>query len=290
MARTNDQGQVLFPMKYIVTTCGVSRATLLRYEEEGLLTPAFKDDDSGYRYYSCENLADILNILKYQHLGFTKKEIREIQEDPRKLSSGIESLRQKHLVMLRELDNLTADLAQGTTGEGKDSPLPGLRIIPTFGGTFFTRTKEVLFTPDGMRGFAVETLEDFLRARIPGNTQQTMKVYVDDADYRTCIGQFDGKKHVLRAVIPTLHPEVGEDIIGIPPCTMLTLAVKCDYDRSEPYFRALWDKAKTLGYTPDGPVCIAGLPDLFAKAKENRGVSTLRLMLRTTAAPDDATY
>ena len=279
-ARRENQGEVLFPMKNIVTTCGVSRATLLRYEEEGLLTPAKKDPDSGYRYYSCENLAEIISILQYQHLGFTKKEIAGILRDPATLLSGIAALRKKNLILLRELDDLTADLGQpaGTN--------LNIRVIPSLGGTFFTRTKEMKFTSGAMLDFAVETLEEFLRARIPGNTHQTMKIFVDDADYRKAIGQFDGKKHRVRAVIPTMENESGPDIIGIPPCTMLTLAVKCDYDQSEVYFREVWKHAGKLGLTPAGPVCIAGLPDSFVKDRKERANMTLRLMLRTDTPPE----
>ena len=55
---------------------GVSRTTLMRFEEEGLLTPAYKDEYSGYRYYDDDNATTLQQILRYQRLGFTKKEIK----------------------------------------------------------------------------------------------------------------------------------------------------------------------------------------------------------------------
>lgn len=41
----------LFKMGEIIKILGVTRKTLLVYENMGLLTPAIKDEQSGYRYY-----------------------------------------------------------------------------------------------------------------------------------------------------------------------------------------------------------------------------------------------
>lgn len=282
MARSNPRKPVLFPMKYIVTTCGISRATLLRFEDEGLIHPSYKNPGSGYRYYSIGDMADILNVLKFQHLGLTKKEIRDYLNDPETLREGLAALRRKHLVLVRALEDLTADLGRVST-----SPSRSVRLMPSLGGTFYTRTEEIKYTPGELQKFALRSTEAFIRAKIPGNTQQTMKVFITDADYETCIGQFDGKKHEVRAVFPTLEHMAGPDIIELPSCNMLTLAVKCNYNQSECFFREIWDTAKKLELQHDGPVCIAGLPDVFAQGKSTMRSGALRLMLRTTQKPDD---
>ena len=76
----------------LANTCGVSRSTILRMENEGLLNPAYIDPDSGYRYYSTGNLAQVVRILNYQSLGFTKKEISEFLTDPDILRKNIDRL------------------------------------------------------------------------------------------------------------------------------------------------------------------------------------------------------
>ena len=283
-----SKGTILFPMKYIVDTCGISRATLLRMEEDGLLVPAKKSSDSGYRYYDSENFVNIITILQYQHLGFTKKEIHGFIHDPSLLTSATEALRHKYLFLLRELENLTSNLGQ--PADPKRPENLNVRILPTLGGTFFTREKEMRFTAENMFSFARETMNEFIKSRITANFQQTMKIYIEDADYEESIGQFDGKKHLVRAVIPTLHHESGPDIIEIPTCTMLSLAVKCNYDDSEAYFRHIWNKAGEMGFRHDGPVCIAGLHDLFFQNHSPFPNSTLRLMLRTTEKPDPTVF
>ena len=47
------QSEHLFKIGEIAKILGVTRKTILVYEEMGLLTPAVKDEASGYRYYTC---------------------------------------------------------------------------------------------------------------------------------------------------------------------------------------------------------------------------------------------
>lgn len=67
----------LFKIGEITKILGITRKTLLVYEEMGLLTPAFKDEDSGYRYYSADNMTQIRFIRSLQSLGLSLAEIRE---------------------------------------------------------------------------------------------------------------------------------------------------------------------------------------------------------------------
>ena len=47
------------------------------YEEMGLLTPAVKDEHSGYRYYTADNMTQIRSIRSLQTLGLSLAEIKE---------------------------------------------------------------------------------------------------------------------------------------------------------------------------------------------------------------------
>ena len=48
------QNESLFKIGEITKITNVTRKTLLVYEEMGLLIPALKDGESGYRYYSVD--------------------------------------------------------------------------------------------------------------------------------------------------------------------------------------------------------------------------------------------
>lgn len=70
-------GEELFKIGEVIKILGVPRKALLIYEEMGLLTPAVKDEKSGYRYYSADNMTQIRSIRSLQSLGLTLKEINE---------------------------------------------------------------------------------------------------------------------------------------------------------------------------------------------------------------------
>ena len=44
----------LFKVGEVTKIMGITRKTLIVYEDMGLLTPAVKDEESGYRYYSAD--------------------------------------------------------------------------------------------------------------------------------------------------------------------------------------------------------------------------------------------
>ena len=47
----------------------------------GLLTPAVKDEKSGYRYYTADNMTQIRSIRSLQSLGLSLAEIKEYYYD-----------------------------------------------------------------------------------------------------------------------------------------------------------------------------------------------------------------
>ena len=56
-------GDSLFQIGEITKIMGVTRKALLVFEDMGLLTPAVKDEESGFRYYSADNMTQIRSIL-----------------------------------------------------------------------------------------------------------------------------------------------------------------------------------------------------------------------------------
>lgn len=59
----------------------VSRRMLYYYEEEGLLTPTYVDDITGYRYFSASQIPRINRILALKKLGLTLRQIRRMLDD-----------------------------------------------------------------------------------------------------------------------------------------------------------------------------------------------------------------
>ena len=85
----------LFKIGEVTKIMGITRKTLLVYEDMGLLTPAEKDEKSGYRYYSADNMTQIRSIKSLQSLGLSLKEVAEYYYDVENIDA--------HLTRLMEL-------------------------------------------------------------------------------------------------------------------------------------------------------------------------------------------
>lgn len=85
----------LFQIGEVTKIMGITRKTLLVFEDMGLLTPAVKDVENGYRYYSADNMTQIHSIRSLQSLGLSLKEVAEYYYDTENID--------KHLDRLMEL-------------------------------------------------------------------------------------------------------------------------------------------------------------------------------------------
>lgn len=82
----------LFQIGEVTKILGVTRKTLLVYEDMGLLTPAVKDKDSGFRYYTADNITQIRSIRSLQALGLSLKEVAEYYYDIENIDTHLHRL------------------------------------------------------------------------------------------------------------------------------------------------------------------------------------------------------
>lgn len=82
----------LFQIGEAAKILGVTRKTLLVYEEMGLLTPEVKDTNSGFRYYSADNMTQIRSIRSLQSLGLSLKEVAEYYYDTESMDKHLQRL------------------------------------------------------------------------------------------------------------------------------------------------------------------------------------------------------
>ncbi len=80
---------------------GVSVRTLHYYDEIGLLTPAYVDEHTGYRFYDEGSLLRMQEILFYRELDFSLKSIGEILSSP-DYDTGKALKEQKKLLILKK--------------------------------------------------------------------------------------------------------------------------------------------------------------------------------------------
>ncbi len=85
----------------------VTVKTLRFYESQGLLEPAFVDEENGYRYYTMNQMADIHQITALKGAGFTLEDIKKLH----KVSDKSVFLAQKKAEIMEKIAALTGQLA-----------------------------------------------------------------------------------------------------------------------------------------------------------------------------------
>ena len=96
----------LFQIGEVTKIMGVTRKTLLVFEDLGLLTPAYKDEESGYRYYSADNMTQIRSIRSLQALGLTLKEVAEYYYDTENIDAHLQRLMELRASLDRNIQML----------------------------------------------------------------------------------------------------------------------------------------------------------------------------------------
>ena len=99
-------GEQLFKIGEVTKILGVTRKAILGYEEMSLLTPAIKDEVSGYRYYSADNMTQIRSIRSLQDLGVPLKEIAAYYYDTENLDVYLEHLMELRAILDRNIQML----------------------------------------------------------------------------------------------------------------------------------------------------------------------------------------
>ena len=105
-------------IKEFACLTGVSVRTLHYYDEIGLLSPAFVDGDTGYRYYDEASLLRMQQILFYRELDFSLKSIGTILSSP-DYDKNKAMEEQKNLLLLKKerLERLILAIDHAMKGE-----------------------------------------------------------------------------------------------------------------------------------------------------------------------------
>lgn len=96
----------LFRIGEVAKILGVTRKTILVYEDRGLLTPAVKDPKSGFRYYTADNMIQIRSIRSLQSLGLSLKEVQEYYYDKENIDLYLQRLLELRATLDRNIQML----------------------------------------------------------------------------------------------------------------------------------------------------------------------------------------
>ena len=107
-----DERFQLLKIGELAGLAGVSVKALRVYESKNIIKPVEVDKDSGYRYYSADQLKQVESLLELQDMGFTLNEIEQILSG--KLSKGqiIALFEEKEVAQQEMIWKMEAKLAE----------------------------------------------------------------------------------------------------------------------------------------------------------------------------------
>ncbi len=221
----------LFKMGEVTKALGLTRRMLINYEELGLVTPAFKNENQGFRYYSADNMVHIRLIRTLQKLGLSLSEIREYFNDTTHLEDQID-----RLVLLR--NQLDQCIAQLHLRQFEESSQEIYQVtLPEFNA--FCR--------------------DFKTADLAEKTAQLRQTYIDalkhfpaDNENRMCIQIPAGSDSEGTYIIPVLADAGLKDIRHFPQAAAICIYYRGPYENFPKVHERLMQYALDNNMTPHG--------------------------------------
>ena len=218
-------------MGEVTKALGLTRRMLINYEELGLVTPAFKNENQGFRYYSADNMVHIRLIRTLQKLGLSLSEIREYFNDTTHLEDQID-----RLVLLR--NQLDQCIAQLHLRQFEESSQEIYQVtLPEFNA--FCR--------------------DFKTADLAEKTAQLRQTYIDalkhfpaDNENRMCIQIPAGSDSEGTYIIPVLADAGLKDIRHFPQAAAICIYYRGPYENFPKVHERLMQYALDNNMTPHG--------------------------------------
>lgn len=264
---TNESDYSLFSIRQAARACNLSRSSLIRLEDKGLLTPAYTDAKSGYRYYDTHNISRILQIQQFQWMGFSSEEIISYYESGGKADELLATLEEKLSVLQQQVTEMRL-----RSHNVPDMSLSITKIPETVCCVRKFQAALIQNKYQAMYDFFHECVEKGI-ALAP----QPLFIINERTDYLE--GNLSSEPFDSYACVPVLPEHAPENAVHIPACTALSLLFYGNYSNINEAHLYLGEQVRKRGLAPAGYVRTIGLvaPYVGREIDPNRYCSQLVL-------------
>ena len=237
----------LFQVTEAARACGISRSTLLRMEERGLLTPAYIAPDSGRRYYDNHNVARILQVEKFRAMGLSSNEIADYYAKGGEATGQLATLERRLHDLQRSVEELRLRAQEAPSFSVQIMTLPAVtcRIRWQTGVTYQERYNAMYsFYSECVRKGCVLSDE-------PLFTISEREDYLD--------GHISTEPYRFAVCVPVRPERAPADVVTLPACRALSVLYCGDYSGVDESWLRLGREIKERGLTPAGAPRILGI-------------------------------
>jgi DNA-binding transcriptional MerR regulator len=232
----------------------VSIATLRYYDQCGLLKPNALDPDSGYRYYSLDQLTRLNRILALKELGFPLEQITRLLQEDLSLEQlrGMFTLKQAQTQQMIEIEQarLTRIAARLRQIE-QEGIMPVYEVLLKQVDPLLVASVRALVPMGDDPGQALGTIVDYLDRQGVQYSQPAMLLLHSRYEWHD-----DGMAIDVETAVPLLTAVPGNEQIGTRtlPGGLMACSVHAGVDLSLGHaYTALYRWVKDNGYQIIGP-------------------------------------
>ena len=237
----------LFQISEAARACGLSRSTLMRMEEKGLLTPAYVSPTSGQRYYDNFNVARILQVEKFKAMGLDTEEIADYFARGGEVTDLLSMLEER----LRELSRGVEELRLRAGGSGGLS----IQLMTLPAVTCCTRRCEghtIAEKYNAMYDFYGQCVRQGYRL-----SHEPIFTISERTDYLE--GRIGDTPYPFHVCVPVRPENAPKEAVTLPECRALSALYYGDYSGVDEAFLALGREVRARGLKPAGFVRVLGI-------------------------------
>lgn len=237
----------LFQISEAARACGLSRSTLMRMEEKGLLTPAYVSPTSGQRYYDNFNVARILQVEKFKAMGLDTEEIADYFARGGEASELLAVL-ENHL---RDLQRSVEEMRLRAT----DGPISSVQMMRLPAVTCCMRRCEghtIAEKYNAMYDFYGQCVRQGCRL-----SHEPIFTISERTDYLE--GRVGDTPYPFHVCVPVRPENAPEEAVTLPECRALSVLYYGDYSGVDEAFLALGREVRERRLKPAGFVRVLGI-------------------------------
>ena len=227
--------------------CGISRSTLMRMEEKGLLAPAYIAPESGRRYYDNHNVARILQIEKLKTMGLSSKEIVDYFACGGEVSKPLAVLENHLRDLTRSVEELRLRAAEELSLSVQMMYLPAVTCLmrQSTGHTIAEKYADMYdFYSECIRRGCVLSDEPLFTI---SERKDYLEEYISDQPYPYTV------------CVPVRSENAPADAVVLPECRVLSVLYSGDYSGVDKAWLALGHEANARSLTPTGFPRVLGI-------------------------------
>lgn len=264
---TTESDYGLFSISQVSHACNLSRSSLIRLEEKGLLTPACTNKKSRYRYYDNHNICRILQIQKLQCMGFSPEEISSYYAGGGKADELLTSLEQKLYVLQQQVDEMRL--------RSHNVPDMSLSIIEIPEIICCVRKYQGILKQDKYHA----TYDFFHECADKGISLAPKPLFIINERTDYLEGKISSVPYDFHVCIPVLPEQAPKDAVSVPACTAFSLLVYGDYRNLNEAHLYLGEQVRKRGLTPAGYIRAVSLVGPYVGREINPNMYCSQLVL-----------